>query len=74
VDVGVAVSTMRALVASDVLSRREETTLFVPINPALDPAGSRVSSAVAAVYTQAAPRASTSSAGAAGLSSGRPSG
>jgi hypothetical protein len=74
VDVGVAVSTMRALVASDVLSRREETTLFVPINPALDPAGSRVSSAVAAVYAQAAPRASTSRAGAAGLSSGRPSG
>ena len=48
-DVGSAVWMMRALVASNVLARREETTLFVPINPAIDPSGSRVVNAVAAL-------------------------
>ena len=28
---------MRALVASNVLARREGTVLFVPVNPAADP-------------------------------------
>lgn len=70
-DVAVAVSMMRALVASNVLSRREETTLFVPINVALDPGGSRVVRAVAGVHEQAATRTATPGAGGAGLSSGR---
>jgi hypothetical protein len=37
---------MRALVASNVLSRREETTLFVPLNPVQDPNGDNVVGAV----------------------------
>ena len=36
-----AVWMMRALVVSNVLSRREGTALFVPVNPASDPAGDR---------------------------------
>jgi hypothetical protein len=38
-DVQTAIWMMRALVASNILSRREETTLFVPVNPAMDPEG-----------------------------------
>ena len=41
-----AIWMMRALVAGNVLSRREETVLFVPINPALDPGGRAVVEAV----------------------------
>jgi hypothetical protein len=37
---------MRALVASNVLSRREGTVLFVPINPSTDPHGERVATAM----------------------------
>ena len=37
-----AIWMMRALVASNVLSRREETTLFVPLNPVQDPNGDNV--------------------------------
>jgi sirohydrochlorin cobaltochelatase len=37
--VGAAVWMMRALVAANVLARREEQTLFVPVNAAVDPAG-----------------------------------
>ena len=48
-DVPSAIAMMRALVASNVLSRREGTALFVPINAASDPDGSRVVSAVAAL-------------------------
>ena len=48
-DVGSAVWMMRALVASNVLARREETTLFVPINSAIDPSGSRVVNAIVAL-------------------------
>jgi sirohydrochlorin cobaltochelatase len=44
--VRVAVWMMRALVAANVLSRREGTVLFVPINPATDPRGTIVASAV----------------------------
>lgn len=47
-DVGIAVWMMRALVALNVLSRREETTLFVPVNPATG-AVQAVSDCVAAV-------------------------
>jgi hypothetical protein len=44
--IGAAIWMMRALVASNVLSRREETTLFVPVNPVQDPNGDRVVAAV----------------------------
>jgi hypothetical protein len=40
---------MRALVCLNVLARREETTLFVPVNPAGDPEGARTWSAVGQV-------------------------
>jgi hypothetical protein len=33
---------MRAMVVSNVLSRREGTALFVPVNPTTDPSGDRV--------------------------------
>ena len=36
-----AIWMMRALVVHNVLSRREGTTLFVPLNPAMDPTGAR---------------------------------
>ena len=49
-DVQGAVWMMRALVASNVLSRREGTTLFVPVNPASDPDGTRVAGDVARVH------------------------
>lgn len=45
-----AVWMMRALVASNVLSRREETTLFVPINPVSDPHGEVVTRAVIRIH------------------------
>ena len=45
-DVPSAVWLMRALVASNVLARRESTTLFVPVNPAADPDGRQVAAAV----------------------------
>ena len=45
---------MRALVASNVLSRREGTVLFVPVNPSTDPRGTMVADAVA--RTHRAPR------------------
>jgi sirohydrochlorin cobaltochelatase len=41
-----AVGMMRALVASNVLARRENATLFVPVDPISDPDGSRVETAV----------------------------
>jgi hypothetical protein len=55
-DVPSAVWMMRALVASNVLSRRENRTLFVPVNPATDPKGSLVSDAVLRVYQYARER------------------
>jgi hypothetical protein len=39
---GAAIWMMRALVASNVLARREATVLFVPVNPAADPDGTSV--------------------------------
>jgi hypothetical protein len=45
-----AIWMMRALVASNVFARREETVLFVPVNPATDPAGDIVVRAVARVH------------------------
>ena len=44
-----AIRMMRALVASNVLARREGTTLFVPVNSDTDPAGHRVAAAMALV-------------------------
>ncbi len=41
-----AIWMMRALVVSNVLSRREETVLFVPVNPVRDPDGTRVAAIV----------------------------
>ena len=47
---------MRALAANNLLARREERALFVPINRALDPAGSRVAAAVIRVHRFASAR------------------
>ena len=41
-NVRAAIWMMRAMVVSNVLSRREGTALFVPVNPTTDPAGDRV--------------------------------
>jgi sirohydrochlorin cobaltochelatase len=48
-DAPAAIWMMRALVAQNVLARREGHTLFVPLNPAADPGGVRVRSAVTRV-------------------------
>jgi hypothetical protein len=48
--VRLAVWMMRALVASNVLSRREGEVLFVPVNATIDPSGEIVSRAFAHVY------------------------
>ena len=55
--VGAAVWMMRALVASNVLSRREETVLFAPVNAITDPTGAIVAAAVDRVYRFAAAKA-----------------
>ena len=47
---------MRALVVSNVLSRREGNVLFVPVNPAIDPTGTIVSGVVGHVYRSAIAR------------------
>ena len=49
-----AIWCMRAIVAHNILARREEDTLFVPINRSLDPDGSRVASVLADVERLAA--------------------
>ena len=48
--VGAAVWMMRTMVGTNVLSRREGTVLFVPVNPASDPHGAVVTGAVARVH------------------------
>ena len=53
-DVRTALWMMRALVAVNVLSRREGTVLFVPVNAALDPGGERVAGSVARLRALAA--------------------
>ncbi|MFO0501902.1 MAG: hypothetical protein ACK527_06835, partial [Acidobacteriota bacterium] len=45
--VAAAVWLIRALVASNVLARREETTLYVPLNPTTDPAARRLTALLA---------------------------
>jgi sirohydrochlorin cobaltochelatase len=52
-----AIWMMRAMVASNVLSRREETVLFVPVNPVIDPGGHHVSSTLTTVHRLAAAKA-----------------
>lgn len=42
-----AITTMRRLVASNILCRREETVIFLPVNPAADSHGSRLARSVA---------------------------
>jgi sirohydrochlorin cobaltochelatase len=51
-----AVWMMRALVASNVLSRREGTVLFVPVNPDRDPDGDTVVRSVVRIHRLAAVR------------------
>ena len=41
---------MRALVVTNVLARREDTVLFVPVNPATDPGGRLVAGAVGRIH------------------------
>ena len=47
---------MRGLVAMNVLARREECALFVPVNPATDPNGARLAAAVRHVHRLAGAR------------------
>lgn len=49
-NVRAAVWMMRAVVVSNVLARRENTSLFVPINPHLDPDGTRAAHVVGRVH------------------------
>jgi sirohydrochlorin cobaltochelatase len=42
-----AIMTMRRLVASNILCRREETAIFLPLNPIADPDGTRLAHSVA---------------------------
>jgi len=51
-----AVWMMRLMLASNILSRREECTLFLPVNEARDPGGARVAGALALVHTLARAR------------------
>ena len=53
VSVEQAIWMMRALVASNVLARREETTLLVPVNPVADPGGTQVATRVTRVQALA---------------------
>ena len=48
-----AVWMMRIIVVSNVLSRREGTVLFVPVNPPVDPIGARVAAVVVDAYRRA---------------------
>jgi hypothetical protein len=54
--VRLAVWMMRALVASNVLARREGTVLFVPVNPTTDPRGIVVADAVVRTHRCASTR------------------
>lgn len=49
-DVATAIWMMRALVASNALARREGTTLFVPVNPTLDPGGRAIAELTIAIW------------------------
>ncbi|HUQ89110.1 MAG TPA: hypothetical protein VM096_16245 [Vicinamibacterales bacterium] len=58
-NVTAAVWMMRAMVANNVLSRREDTTLFVPVNPVSDPNGVIVARTVMLVHRLASMRGIT---------------
>jgi len=45
-----AISMMRLLSTINVISRREDAILYVPVNPVIDPAGEIVAQAVARIY------------------------
>jgi hypothetical protein len=49
-----AIWMMRTMVVSNILSRREEAVLFVPVNPVSDPDGDAVATAVTRVHRLAA--------------------
>jgi hypothetical protein len=51
-----AVWMMRMMAAVNVLSRREETVLFVPVNPGIDPDGTIVSDSLALIHRLAMSR------------------
>jgi sirohydrochlorin cobaltochelatase len=51
-----AIWMMRALVVSNVLSRREDAVLFVPVNPSTDPHGRRVVDAIRTIVRLAVAR------------------
>ncbi len=55
-DVRAAIWMMRALVASNVLARREDTVLFVPVNPVSNPHGDAVVQRFVRIHTFAAAR------------------
>ena len=55
-DVHAAIWMMRALVVANVLSRREGTVLFLPVNPSSDPKGEIVVRAFVRIYGFAAAR------------------
>lgn len=57
-NVRAAVWMMRGLVVMNVLSRREGTVLFVPINVSTDPTGARVAAAVTRIHRLASKRLS----------------
>jgi hypothetical protein len=47
VGVSSAITTMRRLVASNILCRREDTAISLPLNPGADPQGARIARSVA---------------------------
>ena len=47
-----AITTMRRLVASNILCRREETAILLPLNPAADPHGVRLARSVGALLAR----------------------
>jgi len=53
--VSAAISMMRLLSTINVLSRREDTILYVPVNPITDPTGEIVAHAVAEIYSLTRP-------------------
>lgn len=55
-DVRAAIWMMRAMVVSNILSRREGTVLFVPMNPQSDPTGKTVVRSVVRIHGFASER------------------
>jgi hypothetical protein len=55
-NVRAAVWMMRMIVVINVLSRREGTVVFVPVNPVQDPDGARIADIVARVHRLAVAR------------------